>query len=93
VNLFGALLALLLGALLLAASPWWPWREICALAGDGFPCARPGLFGQDWLHWRGDWVTRWLRATWLRESALLVWLVGGFLLLGAVERLWRLARR
>jgi hypothetical protein len=92
-TLIGAALALLLGALLLFASPWWPWREICGLAGESFPCARPGLFGRDWLDWRGDWVSRWLNGTWLRESALLVWAVGAFALLSAAQRAWDGATR
>lgn len=83
--LLGAPLFLLATALLLYASPWWPWREVC---GWTAACADGRLFGVGWLPQQGDLATRWLRGTWFAESALLVWAVAAFLILSALQRLW-----
>ena len=51
-----------------------------------------GLFGIDALRPQGGLVAQWLRGTPLAPYELVVWLVGGFLFLSALEwlfsRLW-----
>lgn len=89
----GATAALLLGALILAASPWWPAGPLCGALPETPLCARPGMFGVEALHWRGNWVARWLRGGPLAESALLVWAVGTVLLLSLSERALAALRR
>jgi hypothetical protein len=89
----GALVAFLLAAALLHASPWWPWRVLCGPLADTTLCGRAGVFGVAWLHWQGDWVARQLRGTALSQVALLVWACGAFALLSLAQAAWsRLAR-
>ena len=55
-----------------------------------------GLFGIEALRPQGGLVAQWLRGTPLAPYELIVWLVGGFLTLSAVEwlfsRLWPVAQ-
>ena len=48
---------------------------------------RPGLFGWDVLRPQGGLLGQWLRGTALRPFELLIWAIGGFALLSALQRL------
>jgi len=69
------LLVACLAALLLYASPYWPLQ----LWG------RPGLFGLSQLPPGGDLVGRWLRGTMLAPFDVLVWAMGSFSVLSALQ--------
>ncbi len=69
-------LTLLAGAALFYASRFWDFRLWSG-----------GLFGIEALPAQGGLTARWLRGTPLAPYELLVWLVGGFLLLTALEAL------
>ena len=54
---------------------------------------RPGLLGWEVLRPQGDLIARWLRGTPLRPFDLLIWAIGVFLVLTALERLGRLFKK
>ena len=64
----------LVAAILLYLSQFWGWRLWSGGGGFGL---RPG----------GDLVSGWLRGTPFAAFDLIVWLVGGFLVLSGLERL------
>lgn len=84
----GLLVMAVLSVILLYASPWWPWREICLGGEPAILCARDGVFGVGALHPRGDVIARWLRGTAFSEAALLVWVVAAALTLTGAQMLW-----
>ena len=78
------LITAILGIVLLYLSRFW-WLDL-------WP--RGGLFGVEWLRPQGDLLTRWLRGTMAAPFALLIWVVGAFLVLtwtqSLIDRLWPL---
>lgn len=69
-------LAILTGMAVVYASRFWV-----------LPLWSGGLFGIDALPAEGGIVWRWLQGTPLAPAELIIWLAGGFLLLGAAEAL------
>lgn len=53
---------------------------------------RPGLFGLSELRPQGGLLAQWLRGTGLAPFELLIWGVGGFLVLSALQKLFDLLR-
>ncbi len=73
----GIALTLLIGLILFYISRFWDFR---LWTGD--------LFGVEGLRPQGGLLSRWLRGTPLAPYELLVWMVGGFLVLSLAERLF-----
>ena len=66
-----------IGAVLLYLSQFWIFSW----------WGREGLLGFEDLRPQGDLVARWLRGTDFRPFDLLIWVVGGFLVLTAIQKL------
>ena len=77
-RLAGLALAALLAAVLLYLSPWWPFLL----------WSRDGLAGIEALRPQGDLLSRWLSGTPLARFDEILWLIGGMLVLSAVEAAW-----
>lgn len=75
----GVGLAVLLALVLFYVSPFWPFRL----------WSRDGLLGIDRLRPQGDVVGIELRGTELSVFDLMIWAILGFLLLSAVQWIWR----
>ncbi len=52
--------------------------------------SRDGLFGLEWLRPQGGLLARWLRGTDFVAFELLIWVVGGFLLLSLLQAIFNL---
>lgn len=74
-RVLGMSLALIIGAVLLYLSPFWPFDL----------WDREGLFGIQDLRPGGDLLSRWLRGTMLAPFDVLIWVVGVFLILTWVQ--------
>ena len=70
-------LMLLITAILLYLSRFWIFSW----------WGREGLFGFEALRPQGDLLSRWLRGTDFRPFELLLWVVGGFLILTWVQKI------
>lgn len=79
----GVVLAAVLAAILFYLSRFW-FLDLWD---------RPGLFGIEALRPQGALTGQWLRGTPFAPFELLLWALGAFLLLSAVEKLVSLIRR
>ncbi|MEM7267753.1 MAG: hypothetical protein AAF401_00720 [Pseudomonadota bacterium] len=77
-RIIGVLVAILLAVIALYVSRFW----VFDLWG------RDGLFGVEYLRPGGDILRRELRGTEAAPYDLLIWVIGGFLLLTGFERVW-----
>ena len=79
-RIFGLLLAVAVGAVLLYLSPFWVFEF----------WGREGLFGIPQLRPEGGLLGRWLRGTMFAPFDVLAWVVGAFLILTWTERIFAL---
>ena len=77
-RLFWMLLMIALGAAFFYISRFWDFR----LWG------REGLLGFEWLRPQGGLLARWLRGTDLAPFELLIWVVGVFLILTGLQKIF-----
>lgn len=77
-RLFWMLLIIALGAAFFYISRFWDFR----LWG------REGLLGFEWLRPQGGLLARWLRGTDLAPFELLIWVVGVFLILTGLQKIF-----
>ena len=77
-RIFGIFIAAAVVLLALYLSRFWPF--------DWW--SRDGLFGVKELRPQGDLLRQWLRGTMLAPYDLLVWMVGGFVILTQLQNLW-----
>ncbi|MGB1389667.1 MAG: hypothetical protein ACPG61_12355 [Paracoccaceae bacterium] len=77
-RLFWMLLIIALGAAFFYISRFWDFR----LWG------REGLLGLEWLRPQGGLLARWLRGTDLAPFELLIWVVGVFLILTGLQKIF-----
>lgn len=75
-RVLGLSLALIIGAVLLYLSPFWPFEV----------WGRDGLFNLEALRPGGDLLSRWLRGTLLAPFDVLIWVIGAFLVLTWVQK-------
>ena len=76
-HIFMLAVMILLAAILLYLSRFWIFSW----------WGRDGLFGIEALRPQGDLVSRWLRGTDFRPFELVLWVIGGFLILTWVQKL------
>ena len=74
-RVFGVFLAVLLAAILFYVSRYWPFDF----------WGREGLFGVKALRPNGDLLRSWLGGTMLRPFDIVIWAIGAFLFLSAIE--------
>ena len=77
-RVIGMALAVLLAACAWYASPWWPFRW----------WDREGLLGIQALRPQGDIAASLTRGTPLAPHELILWGIGVFLLLTAIQKVW-----